>query len=61
MAIGPDNKAYWVVPQEDGTFAVKISALTELPRIVEGFLSEQEAQDWVFQRITTPELQFNAG
>lgn len=51
MPIGPDNTAYSVTARQDGTYAVQIIKPSKVPYFKEGFKSEVEADDWIFDQI----------
>ncbi len=54
MANFPAETDYEVIALEDGTFEVRISAANELPRIVAGFATQEEAEAWAFQQVEAP-------
>jgi hypothetical protein len=54
MADFPAETDYEVVALEDGSFEVRISSVSALPRVVAGFATQEEAEAWVFQQIELP-------
>ena len=49
MAFRHAETDYEVIRQADGNFAVRVTQAGELPRLVTGFRSQQEAETWMFQ------------
>lgn len=54
MTAFPAETEYQAIQLPDGTFGVEVSSATALPRTVVGFVTQEEAEAWVFQQVEAP-------
>jgi hypothetical protein len=54
MTAFPAETEYQVIQLPDGSFGVEVSSATKLPRTIDGFATQAEAEAWVFQQVEAP-------
>jgi len=63
MATGTDGTDYQVLIRGDATYSVEVKPLGRLPNVVEGFRTRAEAEQWIYEQMTslTSDLPEHAG
>jgi hypothetical protein len=55
MPTASDGTVYTTLARDNGTYAVEVTGVGELPDLVEGFKTRSEAEQWIYDNSTIQE------
>ncbi len=56
MPLAPDGTAYTALARADGTYEVEVMKPGDLPDVIQGFATAQEADSWIMDKIGSKPL-----